>query len=89
MEHYDSREPMNLGSGREITIKDLAQLIARLTRLRRARSSWDATKPDGQPRRCLDVTRAEARFGFQAKTDFRTGLRETIAWYREQRKALV
>ena len=60
MEKYDSPEPMNLGSGREITIKDLTQLVARLARFE-GEIVWDATKPDGQPRRCLDVSRAAER----------------------------
>ena len=78
-------EPVNLGSGREITIRDLATLIARLTGFT-GRIEWDTTKPNGQPRRCLDVTRARERFGFTAATDFETGLKRTIEWYsREMR----
>jgi GDP-L-fucose synthase len=79
-ERYDSSEPVNLGSGQEIMIRDLAHLIADLTGYR-GRIELDPTKPNGQPRRCLDVTRAEREFGFRAKTDFRAGLRETIDWY--------
>ena len=80
-ERYDGREPVNLGAGREISIRDLVQLIARETGFR-GEIHWDASKPDGQPRRCLDTTRAERLFGFRAKTDFADGLRKTVAWYR-------
>jgi GDP-L-fucose synthase len=80
-ERYDKPAPVNIGAGREITIKDLVQLIARLTGFRGA-ICWDASKPDGQPRRCLDVSRAEREFGFRAATDFEDGLRRTIEWYR-------
>ena len=83
-ERYDSSEPVNLGSGQEIMIRDLAHLIAELTGYQ-GTIELDPSKPNGQPRRCLDVTRAEQEFGFRAKTDFRTGLRETIAWYERQR----
>ncbi len=84
-ESYDDPEPVNLGSGMEITVKALAELICELCRFT-GELRWDASKPDGQPRRCLDVTRAEQRFGFRAKTDFRTGLIESIAWYEANRK---
>jgi GDP-L-fucose synthase len=84
-EHYESSEPVNLGAGREISIKDLGELICRLCDFD-GDIHWDHTKPDGQPRRCLDTKRAEKAFGFKAKTDFEAGLRETIAWYREYRK---
>ena len=84
-EKYDSPEPMNLGAGREISIRDLVELIVELTGFTGA-VRWDASKPDGQPRRCLDTTRAEREVGFRAKTDFREGLRKTIDWYRTQRK---
>ncbi|HEX8286201.1 MAG TPA: GDP-L-fucose synthase, partial [Pyrinomonadaceae bacterium] len=80
-EEYDGRDPVNLGSGMEISIKDLAELIARETGYR-GELVWDASKPDGQPRRALDVTRAEELFGFRARVDFVEGLRRTIAWYR-------
>jgi GDP-L-fucose synthase len=83
-EKYDKREPVNIGSGMEITIKDLVTLIAELTGFA-GRIVWDGTKPDGQPRRCLDTSRAEKEFGFKAKTDFREGLRKTIDWYLDQR----
>jgi GDP-L-fucose synthase len=87
-ERYDSSEPVNLGSGQEIMIKDLAYLIAELTGYQ-GRIELDPSKPNGQPRRCLDVSRAEREFGFRAKTDFRTGLRETIAWYEQHRRELL
>src|SRR5215218_6123353 len=87
-ERYDGPEPVNLGSGQEITIGDLVRLIAELTG-HTGRIEFDPSKPNGQPRRCLDVTRAEREFGFRAKTDFRTGLRETIAWYERSRKELA
>jgi len=80
MERYDSPEPMNLGSGREITIRDLTQLIASLSGFT-GRIVWDPSKPDGQPRRCLDVTRAKAALGFVAPTTLEDGLRQTIDWY--------
>ncbi len=84
-EKYDDTDPVNLGSGCEISIKDLVQLIARLTNFR-GRIEWDTTKPNGQPRRCLDVTRAKEQFGFEAKTDLEQGLRKTSDWYRTQLK---
>lgn len=73
-----------MGAGFEISIKALAELIAELTGFR-GRIVWDTTKPNGQPRRSLDTRRAQARFGFVAKTEFREGLRRTIDWYRQQR----
>ena len=79
-EHYDGAEPVNLGVGREITIRDLVELIVRLTRFA-GEIRWDASKPDGQPRRALDTSRAQERFGFVATTDFEDGLRRTIDWY--------
>jgi GDP-L-fucose synthase len=87
-ERYDDPEPVNLGAGFEIGIRDLAELIAEQTGFE-GKLLFDRTKPDGQPRRMLDVTRAEKRFGFAARTDFREGLRRTIAWYRAQREAVV
>ena len=84
-ERYDGDQPVNLGSGQEIRIGDLARLIAELTGFR-GELAFDATRPNGQPRRCLDVSRAEREFGFRAKTDFRTGLGETIAWYERARR---
>ncbi len=80
MEKYDSPEPMNLGSGREITIKDLTELVAKLVGFE-GKITWDSTKPDGQPRRCLDVSRAKAEIGFVAQTTLEDGLRKTIDWY--------
>lgn len=82
-ERYDGDEPVNLGAGFEISIKDLAETIARLTGYTGA-LKWDTSKPNGQPRRSLDTTRAERLFGFKARIGFEQGLRETIAWYREQ-----
>ena len=80
-ERYNEPEPVNLGTGREITIRDLVALIARLAGFG-GRIEWDASKPDGQPRRCLDVTRARERFGFSAQVGFEEGLGRTIEWYR-------
>ncbi|HEX7974240.1 MAG TPA: GDP-L-fucose synthase [Anaerolineales bacterium] len=85
-EGYNGSEPVNLGSGREISIKDLAGMIARLTGFR-GELVWDTSKPNGQPRRALDVSRAEQAFGFRAQTPFEEGLRRTIEWYRENRSA--
>jgi len=79
-ERYSDQAPVNLGAGFEISIADLATLIAKGTRYS-GRLVWDASRPDGQPRRCLDVSRAEKEFGFRATTPFEEGLRETIAWY--------
>ncbi|MFH5805195.1 GDP-L-fucose synthase family protein [Alienimonas sp. DA493] len=79
-------DPVNLGSGREITIRDLAGLIAEVVGFS-GEIVWDETKPDGQPRRCLDTTRAKERFGWEAATDFRAGLAETADWYRAHRPA--
>ncbi|NNJ27424.1 GDP-L-fucose synthase [Alienimonas chondri] len=79
-------DPVNLGSGREITIRDLATLIAETVGFD-GEIVWDDTKPDGQPRRCLDTTRAEQRFGWTANTDFRAGLAETVDWFRGHRSA--
>jgi GDP-L-fucose synthase len=79
-ERYDQPEPVNIGSGMEITIKELLELIAELTGFQ-GEIVWDSSKPDGQPRRSLDVSRARQAFGFQAQTDFREGLRKTIEWY--------
>jgi GDP-L-fucose synthase len=85
MERYHSAEPMNLGSGREITIRDLTHLVARLCRFE-GEVIWDPTKPDGQPRRCLDVTRAREAIGFSAQTTLETGLKKTIEWYENGRQ---
>ena len=83
-EQYDRSEPVNLGAGFEISIRDLAELIASLTGFK-GRLTFDRTKPDGQPRRSLDVTRAASSFGFTATTDFKTGLTRTIDWYKTER----
>ncbi len=83
---YDGAEPVNLGAGFEITIKALSELIAELMGFQ-GEIRWDASKPNGQPRRCLDVSRAREAFGFEAKTDFRTGLARTIERFREARVA--
>lgn len=83
-EAYDGEEPVNLGAGFEISIKDLAELIARLTGFT-GRLVWNASQPDGQPRRSLDTSRAERLFGFKARTSFEDGLRRTIEWYRARR----
>jgi GDP-L-fucose synthase len=80
-ERYGGADPVNIGAHREITIRELITLMGELTGFK-GEIRWDATKPDGQPRRCLDTTRARELFGFTAKTDFREGLRETIEWYR-------
>ncbi|HEV2296396.1 MAG TPA: GDP-L-fucose synthase [Tepidisphaeraceae bacterium] len=80
MERYDSPEPINLGSGREIIIRDLTHLVAKLARFE-GKITWDATKPDGQPRRCLDVSRAKRELGFVAQTGLEDGLAKTIEWY--------
>ncbi len=80
-ESYDAGEPMNLGSGMEIAIRDLAPVIADATGFR-GRIVWDTSKPNGQPRRGLDTSRAERAFGFRATTDFATGLANTVQWFR-------
>lgn len=82
-EAYSGPLPVNIGSGNEISIRDLAGLISRLTGFN-GRIVWDTSKPNGQPRRGLDTSRARDLFGFTAHTSFEDGLRETIAWYREQ-----
>ncbi|MFN7949983.1 MAG: GDP-L-fucose synthase [Blastocatellia bacterium] len=81
-ERYDKSDPVNLGAGFEISIKDLTEKICDLTGFR-GRIIWDAAKPDGQPRRCLDTTRAEREFGFRARIGFDEGLRQTIEWYKQ------
>lgn len=90
MEKYNETEPVNLGSGFEISIKDLAERVAKLTGFD-GRIIWDKTKPNGQPRRRLDTTRAKEKFGFASRIGFEEGLRNTIDWYLKQRevKALV
>lgn len=81
-ERYDGPEPINLGAGFEITIRELAETVRRLTGYP-GEIEWDASKPDGQPRRMLDTSRAREWFGFQARTPFEEGLARTIAWFRE------
>ena len=85
-DRYDDPDPVNLGSGREITIRELVELICELCGFA-GELRWDPSKPDGQPRRCLDTTRARERFGWSAKTEFRDGLRQTIAWYEQARRS--
>jgi GDP-L-fucose synthase len=90
-EGYAAPEPVNLGSGEEISIRDLAQLVAELTGFE-GEIVWDRSKPNGQPRRRLDTSRAEASFGFRARTGLREGLERTVAWYRDslaQRESLA
>jgi GDP-L-fucose synthase len=79
-EHYDKAEPVNLGSGKEITIRELVYLIRELCGFE-GEIEWDASMPDGQPRRCLDTSRAEREFGFKAGTNLREGLGKTVNWY--------
>ena len=86
-EHYNGAEPVNLGSGHEISIKDLAEMIVRLTRFQ-GKIVWQTDKPNGQPRRGLDVSRAREYFGWQAKVQFEEGIRRTIDWYETQRVPL-
>ena len=80
-EKYNDPEPVNLGSGKEIKIKELVQLIAELAGFK-GKIVWDTTRPDGQPRRCLDTDKAKKKFGFEAQTSLLEGLRKTIKWYR-------
>ena len=87
-ERYDEPEPVNLGVGHEINIRDLVELIVRLTRFDGS-IRWDASKPDGQPRRALDTARAREAFGFVATTSFEEGLRRTIEWYEANRSGAV
>ena len=79
-ERYNESQPVNLGAGFEISIKDLVELIMKLTGFQ-GKLVWDHSKPDGQPRRCLDTSKAQKLFGFHAKTSFEEGLRRTIEWY--------
>ena len=83
-DRYDQADPVNLGTGREITIRELVEKIRELVGYE-GELWWDESKPDGQPRRCLDTSRAEASFGFRAETGFDEGLRRTVAWYLENR----
>jgi GDP-L-fucose synthase len=84
-ERYDGGQPVNLGAGREITIKDLVQTIVEATGFK-GDVVWDTTRPNGQPRRCVDASRAERLFGFRARTPFDVGLRRTVEWYRTARQ---
>ena len=84
-EFYNGPEPVNIGAGFEITIKGLVEKIVKLTGFK-GQVRWDSSKPDGQPRRCLDVTRAKKLFGFEAQTSFEQGLKATIDWYRKHCK---
>lgn len=86
-ERYNSSEPVNIGSGNEISIKDLANLIVRLTGYQ-GQIVWDTTKPNGQPRRGLDTNRAERFFGWRARVTFEEGLAQTIEWYRQNRSQI-
>ncbi len=85
-EHYDGGEPVNLGTHQELPISDLVHLIADAVGFE-GEIRWDATKPDGQPRRCTDPSRAKELFGFEATTSFDTGIAETVTWYRAHREA--
>ncbi|MBZ0297298.1 MAG: GDP-L-fucose synthase [Anaerolineae bacterium] len=87
-EHYNDAEPVNIGSSFEISIKELAETIAHLVGFRGA-LRWDTSKPNGQPRRKLDVSRAEGAFGFRSETQFEDGLRETIDWYLAESQRLL
>lgn len=84
-EKYNKSYPVNIGAGFEISIKDLVNLIIKITDFK-GEIIWDTSKPDGQPRRYLDVSKAEKEFGFKAKTNFEDGLRKTIEWYKRTRK---
>lgn len=86
-EYYNGPEPINLGAGYEISIKELAHMIAHLTGFN-GKILWDQTKPDGQPRRMLNITKAEEYFGFKAKTSLEEGLKKTIGWYYQQGKTI-
>ena len=87
-EHYEKSEPVNIGAGFEISIKDLAEKIKTLVGFE-GKIVWDHTKPDGQPRRMLDTSRAKQEFGFQAATPFADGLKETILWYQKNRSEVA
>ena len=87
-ERYDGAEPVNLGTGTETSIRDLAELIAELTAFE-GEIEWDASMPNGQPRRSLDASRAREHFGFEARTPLREGLERTIAWYRAHAGAVA
>jgi GDP-L-fucose synthase len=82
-EYYNKSEPVNLGTGKEISIKNLVELLVKLTGFS-GKVIWDRTKPDGQPKRCVDTEKAEKEFNFRAKIDLEEGLRRTIKWYKEE-----
>ena len=82
---YEKGDPVNLGSGMEISIRELTETICRLMKYK-GEIKWDNTKPDGQPRRCMDISRAEKEFGFRASVSFEKGLKKTIAWYKKNNK---
>jgi len=86
MERYNKSEPVNIGAGFEISIKQLVQLIAESTGFK-GHIIWDTSKPDGQPRRMLDTSKAFTEFGFKAITDFREGLKKTFEWYKNSLKS--
>ena len=86
-ELYNGAEPVNIGAGFEITIKELVEQVVELTGFK-GEIRWDSSRPDGQPRRCLDVSRAKELFGFEAKMDFDEGLKATIEWYRQTRSKI-
>jgi GDP-L-fucose synthase len=83
-ESVDAGEPINIGTGKEISIKELVELIAEVTGFA-GEIRWDTSKPNGQPRRCLDTSRAEHLIGFKAGTEFEVGLRKAVDWYLDQR----
>jgi len=83
-EKYSDADPVNLGSGEEISIRDLAVMVANEVSFKGA-LSWDTTKPNGQPRRCLDTSRAKKAFGFESTTKLTEGIRKTVTWYLETR----
>ena len=87
-ERFNGEGPVNLGSGFEITIRELVGIIARLTGFSGA-IVWDSSQPDGQPRRCLDTTKAEEHFGFRARTSFEQGLEKTVEWFMANRLELT
>jgi GDP-L-fucose synthase len=87
-ERYDGADPVNLGTGNEISIRDLAHLIAELTGFE-GEIEWDSSMPNGQPRRSLDASRARQHFGFEARVSLRDGLERTIAWYRQHAAAVA
>jgi GDP-L-fucose synthase len=86
-EKYDESDPVNVGAGFEISIKNLTEKISEIINFK-GKIIWDTTKPDGQPRRCLDTIKAEKEFGFKAKIDFDEGLKKTIEWYINNRDLL-